>query len=491
MATYIPSPQQADFFKWIEEGTGSCILEAVAGSGKTTTLIEALKLMKGSIFFGAYNKKIADEIKERAPKRDWLDISTMHAAGFKIWRKASGRNPQVEEKKCVNIYRQMFGQEKEGFENVVCKLVSLAKQAGIGALSSKNDISNWIQLIEHFDVDTFDNEAEIIEMSQKVLQRSIDTDAQVIDFDDMIYAPLVHKAKTYGYDWVLLDEAQDTNATRRALALMMLKRGGRLIGVGDSCQAIYAFTGADSDAMDLLCKSVNATQMPLTVTYRCPKKVVEFAQQWVSHIQAHESAPDGTVTHLDPTIDIVQAAKPGDAILCRYNAPIMQLVYRFIGAGIAAKVEGREIGTSIKTLARRWKVKSFSTLRDRLENYRDSEVTKFRAKEKETAAAAVEDKVTCLLVIMDRVEMLDPKCANPIDRICQEIDNIFADNVSSHQVLLSSIHRSKGREWTKCFWIQSSKNCARMDWEHAAEKNLKYVAATRAKSELIIVPEQQ
>jgi len=74
--SFQPSPQQADFFNWIKTGKGSCILEAVAGAGKTTTLIEALKLMQGRIFFGAYNKKIAEEIQARAPKKDNLFIST-------------------------------------------------------------------------------------------------------------------------------------------------------------------------------------------------------------------------------------------------------------------------------------------------------------------------------------------------------------------------------------------------------------------------------
>ena len=62
MTTFKPSVQQANFFEWVVKGSGSCVIEAVAGSGKTTTIIEGLKLMKGDVFFGAYNKNIADEI---------------------------------------------------------------------------------------------------------------------------------------------------------------------------------------------------------------------------------------------------------------------------------------------------------------------------------------------------------------------------------------------------------------------------------------------
>ena len=77
---FVPSEQQKAYFNWIEVGEGSCIVEAVAGSGKTTTLIKGLEYMVGSIFFGAYNKKICDEIRAKAPAKDGLDISLPNAS---------------------------------------------------------------------------------------------------------------------------------------------------------------------------------------------------------------------------------------------------------------------------------------------------------------------------------------------------------------------------------------------------------------------------
>lgn len=489
-AAFVPSPQQADFFNWITVGDGSCVLEAVAGAGKTTTLIKALELMKGWIFFGAYNKKIADEIQARAPQKDTLVISTMHAAGLRMWKRVAGNFVKVDGNKCRNIFRDAVTRNPAygPFETAVLALTSYAKQAALGVLTPLTDYQAWLSLIEHFDIDCQEEEALVIKLAKKLLERSIEQDMKVVDFDDMIYAPLIHKVKGDEYDWVLIDEAQDTNAARRALALLMLRRGGRLVAVGDRHQAIYGFTGADANALDLIGNAVSAIRLPLTTTYRCPKAVVDYAKRYVSHIESHETAPAGVVRTLGEDEKITDAAVPGDAIISRFNAPVVQLAYQFIAAGIPAKVEGREIGNGLKTLARRWKVKSFAGLVDRLEAYLDRETAKYRAKEQESKAVAVEDKVNCLNLLIQRIMKDTLHVANPVETLCLEIDKIFGDNVGVEQVLLSTIHKAKGREFDKVIWINSSESSrwARKEWELEQENNLKYVAVTRAKKELIL-----
>jgi DNA helicase-2/ATP-dependent DNA helicase PcrA len=486
--SFQPSPQQAAFFNWITTGTGSCVLEAVAGSGKTTTLIEALKLMEGTIFFGAYNKKIAEEIKTKAPAISGLNISTIHAAGLNAWKKIAPK-AQIDTNKCRTLYRTNFNHpDFFKLEGVVLNLVSYAKQAAVGAVCSAADSSVWYELINHFNLDCLEQDELVVETAKSLLNLSIAEDTKTIDFDDMIFCPLVHKVKATEYDWVLIDEAQDTNASRRALSLLMLKTGGRLIAVGDRHQAIYGFTGADADSLDLIAAAVNAVQMPLTVTYRCPKSVVEEARKYVSHITAHESAIEGSVSQFAYE-NLVSVVKPGDAILCRFNAPIVELVYKFIAQGVAAKVEGREIGTSMKTLVKRYKSKTYNVLVDRIEAYGEREAAKLRIKERESQAVAVQDKVTCLKVIINRVQNIDPKNSDPVFRVCQEIDTIFEDGVSSKCVLLSTIHKSKGREWYNVYFLQAgSSKWARMDWEMEQEKNLMYVAVTRAQENLYLVP---
>lgn len=79
-AAFQPSPQQSDFFDWIVNGTGSCILEAVAGAGKTTTLVKGLEILTGKAFFGAFSKDIVSEIRTKvAHLGRKVTVNTMHA----------------------------------------------------------------------------------------------------------------------------------------------------------------------------------------------------------------------------------------------------------------------------------------------------------------------------------------------------------------------------------------------------------------------------
>lgn len=475
------SPQQAAYFDWIMQGSGSVVLVAVAGAGKTTTLVEGIGLMHGSKFFGAYNKQIADEIAGRVRSPN-TTVSTMHSAGFRGLRRALPR-VVVDADKVRGIFRNLYQPDQSwarshSLEAPVLKLVSYAKQAGVGALSEANAV-NIDALIEHFDLDTLDRDTQVIEMTLKTLEAS-NADLSLCDFDDMIYLPLFLGCDLPTYDWVLIDEAQDTNVTRRALALNMMHANSRLVAVGDPRQAIYGFTGADSNAIELIKQATNAIELPLTVSYRCPKAVVAHAQQWVSHIEASPTAPEGAVVELtNKDADVL--VSPGDVVLCRFNAPLIEKAYSYLRDGKPAKIEGRDIGANLKKIVKKLKGADFF---EALEKHELIEVSKLLAKEKTALADAYRDKCECIRVIAERCETVS------VDVVCGEIDKLFIDSNGNGRevILLSSIHRSKGREWHRVFWLQVGPNKrARKAWELEQEDNLSYVASTRAKSELMLV----
>lgn len=494
-----PSLQQAGFYDWVKNGSGSCILEAVAGAGKTTTLIEALGLMVGDIFFGAFNKKISEEIAAKAGIRAGLTISTLHAAGFNAWKQVA-RFPKVDSNKVRDIFRaevQRVNPMDSRFEGPVVQLVSLAKQSGIGIHCDLGYFPAWNDLINHFDVEVFNEHTgedfrdHIMRMAIHMLDISNERCTKIVDFDDMIYAPLFFNVSFQKFDWVLIDEAQDTNFVRRVMALRMMKPiTGRLVAVGDRHQAIYGFTGADAKALDLIAEETNATRLPLTTTFRCPKAVVAYAQQWVNHINAADTAPEGIVRH-SVIEKLFEEVQPGDAILCRFNAPLVKNVYQLIAKGIPARIEGREIGAGLKQLANRWKVKSIDALLSKLDDYLEREVKKMEAKENAKGIEAVTDKVECLRVIINRVIAKGTITVPPQTAVIAEIDEIFGTNTDDAKpvVLLSSIHKSKGREWHKVVWLTTGPSpFAKQQWELEQEANLCYVAATRAKHELVLIP---
>lgn len=489
--SFTPSIQQKEFFDWIVDGDGSVILEAFAGAGKTSTLIEGLKLMQGRVFFGAYNKKIVEELQARVTNNPNVKIATLHSVGFG-YLKQIAPEANLDYNKMRDIYRAIAGYDKQlkGHEAAVLNLVAFAKQAAIGIICPIDDEDAWYEQIDYYNVDCNGEPEIVIFNAIRTLKRSNDLCVEKIDFEDMIYYPLLKKAVKPTYDWVLGDELQDFNATRRLMARAMLKDNGRFVGVGDKNQAIYSFSGADHNSMDLMQSAMGASTLPLSVSFRCPKLVIAEAQKYVPAIEASPTAPDGIVRYASFD-NIFSEAKVGDAILCRFNAPIVELTYGFILKGIPAKIEGKDIGANLKTLANKWKSPTnFADYRKRLTEYCEKNVKKFAEDKKEYLAEALKDRVSCLEVIISRVQAKGVT-GLPSVLLCAEIDAIFGEcnGDSSNYVLLSSIHKSKGLEWKKVIALTNEPGKRKLqEWEVISELNLKYVQITRSMSELVFIP---
>ena len=88
---FVPSPQQAAFINEALNGTSSIVLIAVAGAGKTSTILQAVGRMRGSSIIIAFGKRIAEEIKGKLKQMgiDWkkAEASTVHAIGLRNYRK--------------------------------------------------------------------------------------------------------------------------------------------------------------------------------------------------------------------------------------------------------------------------------------------------------------------------------------------------------------------------------------------------------------------
>lgn len=519
------SAQQERVMEWVREETGNALIIAVAGSGKTTTLIEAISEMSGSIAFAAYNKRIADEIKEKVLARGLAvqaKVATFHSFGFTAWRRL---HPQVKVDgyKVNNIVEEL--DVPEDLQEFVTKLVSMVRQSGVGITCPVNLESAWDEVIAHYGLDEllteggrrrpqYSEEEEVDDQvlakrlmagkfyALKVLRASIEQADEVIDFDDQLYMPLYAKAYIDQYDWVLIDEAQDSNPLRRGLAAAMLKPGGRLLAVGDPAQAIYGFTGADSESLDNIREQFDCIDLPLTVSYRCPKAVVRHAQRWVSHIEAAPSAPEGYVGTVDYLQDFLPAMPDTprqelekSVVLCRKNAPLVDLAFALIRQHIPCHVEGRDIGKQIKDLATKWKrITELQSLQKKVQEYKVTQVARFMSKKQEQRADAVADRCDTLLALILGLLAKNPHATvADLKGLC---DSLFGDNLPVG-LTLSSIHKSKGREWETVYWLGRNawqpSPFAQQEWQLAQEHNLCYVAATRAKDTLVelIVPEKR
>lgn len=493
------SPQQTDVFDEVKNlGGGSLRVDAVAGSGKTTTLVHAAGLMDGRVAFGAFNKKIADEIKVRVAHHRNITAGTMHSFGLRAWTAMIGQS-EIDGRKLDNIMDVLrVPYELHAFTKACVSAIKgngipLAEVTQMQLITYCDHFDFWEKLPESFDR----GDRDPFEWVRPLLEASNDRAHEgYIDFDDMLYMPLTYGRIEAEYDWVLIDEAQDTNWVRRQLAARLLKPGGRCVAVGDPHQAIYGFTGADADAMDLITSQFQCKFMPLTVTYRCPKKVVEFARQWVSHITAADSAPDGEVSLKtdEEWGELLRDASnftANDAILCRNTKPIVGLALSMIRRGIGARVEGREIGQQLNNLIRRFKTaRNLNDLQSKLEGYLYKETKKLNDRGQKQKAAELTDKVDSLVAVIESV-----RPSGDIPAVTQRITSLFGDTEPGRPArvcTLSTVHKAKGREWERVYLLGREtlmpSKWARQDWELQQEKNLIYVAATRAKKQLIEVP---
>lgn len=504
---FVPSAYNLKFFDWIENGTGSAVLIAVAGSGKSTTIVQAQKFIpeSQSVILLAFNKdvvpdltaKLAELAKETGRSFSNVLIKTFHSVGLgAVLSKLGVKMGQVRiegvklrklfEHGLIEAFGETEGKLKyEMYSSFVTKLVAYGKGEGIGILCEESPFT-WRRLIDHHDMELEHQEADIdeaIKFAGVLLGESnrVARESNWIDFDDMLYLPLLWKCRLWAKKWVFVDEAQDSNPVRRAFAKLLLAPGGRLAAVGDPGQAIYGFTGASHDAIDLIKSEFSAIELPLTISYRCPKSVGELARNLVPHFEVHKNAIEGKVVRNLTVADLIKTMTKSDAVLCRNTKPLVSLAYQLLAKSVPCHVLGSEIGKGLVDLIRKMRAQTIDGLSEKLTAYLDREVAGFIAKGEEARAEALNDRVECVRVF---IENLDEK-SRTIAKLIAKVTDLFADKAGV--LTLSTVHKSKGKEWPQVAILEPElmpSKWARQEWQQGQEKNLMYVAYTRAQEAL-------
>lgn len=477
------SPYQNSIFQFVEEAEGNAVVEAVAGAGKSTTIVEALAryLAKNpgrQALFLAFNKAIAEELKRRGVNARTFHSLTYNAVmRFKKARTVdSDKLRKLVDEHCGDGEARMYGA-------FVCRLVGLARQAGIGCLVNDTE-EEWMRLVEHHDLELEAEEASYthgVALAQKLLGWS--NASTMVDFDDLLYIAVKEGLGLPKFDMVFVDEAQDTNAIQRAILRKVMKSDSRLVAVGDPAQAIYGFRGADSDSLNMIADEFACTRLPLTVSYRCPQAVVRYAGQWVNHIEPAPNAPEGLVTNLGTQWD-AKTFRAEDLVVCRTTQPLIALGYQLLKQRVAVRIMGREIGQGLKALIEKMRASGIERLQEKLLSYTQREVEKAIAKRQEAKAAALQDKTDCVLCLIDGL----PETERTVPALLRVIDTLFSD--VRNAVVLGTIHKAKGLESRRVFWLNSSgcpSKWAKQEWQQAQERNLCYVATTRAQEELVLI----
>jgi hypothetical protein len=515
-------------------GAPHLIVVARAGTGKTTTLTKGLFHMRGldtgiepspqqwavweamaegrteanRVGMVAFNKAIAEDFRGKVPPG--VDTMTMHSLGYRAVNAAVGycRVDKDRSKKILcglmgyTDPRQVRG-EALTVLNAADELVRLCKMNLVDAdqappgddhpavLARVSWDSALDQLISHYDVELNGCKRQVYNLVPQAMERCADTTDRMVNFDDMVWLPVRLRLPVPQYDLLLVDESQDLNRCQQELACMA---GRRLVLCGDDRQAIYGFAGADARSISNMQSRLGATErgavvLPLTVTRRCGRAIVEEARKIVGDFEAHESNPDGavrTALYEGESKTYRDEAADGDFVLCRVNAPLVSQCFKFLKQGRKANIQGRDIGQGLVRTIRGLKAGTVEQLVGKVSDWLEAETRKEQAKRfpNENKLIALQDRADCILVFTEG--------AATVDEVVVRVERIFTDDRQAPGIRLSSIHKAKGLEARRVYLLRPKgagipHPLAKTDWQRGQEYNLLYVAVTRAVEELVFV----
>lgn len=492
--SFVPSSFQADIAAAFRKDKSHLRIDAAAGSGKTTT-VEWLLVnhYEGEMaLYTVFNKRNEVEANERMGELDNVMTATLNALGYRAMNAGLGRGRyQVDGYKIWNVIKDHLTKpENKIYGKTVKHLVDLARSEAIGMPGADiDDDSEWTRVIEKYDVETETGEMDTytcIELARKVLKISISqaVKTKLIDFNDQNYLPAIGAVRVVWpqVDTVFVDEAQDLNEAQVAcISQIIAQRNARLVIVGDFWQAIYGFRGAVNGAMDVISARFQMKTMPLSVCWRCDAAMIRLAQTTGAPIQVAPGKPEGIVETLES-----YSTRPADVVLCRVSAPLVAGAYNLISQGIPATVLGKDIGAGLISLVEKLRAKNMNDLEHKLTKWLEAEIEAAEESGKMHKAAAAEDKVECLSVLIGQLSGSE----RTIKHLVSVIEALFSDEASKDAVVFSTIHKAKGREWDRVVILDRDRmpiRWARLEWQQQQEVHCMYVAFTRAKHELFFV----
>ena len=496
--------EQSAFIKALSEESYSIALNAVAGSGKTTTLVlaaQALKPKPNQVLALAFNKKNAQDLEKKMPPA--VDCMTLNALGHRAWQQRIGKRLFLNDRKVGEIASELCKEQQvEDSWADLKNLIVQAKNVGLvpsdmtGCVSMVEDSEeNWNDLIAKHNIEDFKG---LIPLARKGLRKSIAQALQgTIDFADQLYMTACYKAKMPQYPIVLVDEAQDLSEIQHELIARCVAEGGRLIAVGDPKQAIYGFRGAHSNSMEVLKTQFSMTELGLTCSFRCPQAVIRLAQEIVPQITCLPEAPEGLAIWLDTRKDddkdsrswAVTDLKPDSVILCRNIAPLIKLGFECFRNSVSCWVAVRDIGAPLIKASKELDGENAKELYDSISQWYEKKVL-FANSNLELISRA-EDVAEALRFV---VESINAKSAGDIE---DQLRRLFSKDGGS--LTLTTIHRAKGLEWDRVYLLDpwripakfavraANNDPAGCGWMLEQEAHLRYIALTRAKQELYFI----
>lgn len=291
--------------KAVEYIDGPSLVIAGAGSGKTRVLTYkiAYLLQQGvkpwSIMALTFTNKAAREMKERIGKlvgqelAQHLYMGTFHSIFSRILRAEAQHigftnnftiYDESDSRSLIKtIVKEMGLDEKVYKPASVHSRISMAKNNLMSA-------ENYARDKESYQADQRAKMPRLGEIFITYVQRC--QQANAMDFDDLLTLTFklfqehedIRKKYADRFDFLLVDEYQDTNHAQMRIVMQLCKEKERVCAVGDDSQSIYSFRGANIDnILSFQSRFKEAKLFKLEQNYRSTQSIVEAANSLIKH----------------------------------------------------------------------------------------------------------------------------------------------------------------------------------------------------------------
>lgn len=504
------TPYHTSIWNYLLKSDGNIIVNAGPGSGKTWSvknLIVPAFIQSGikKIACIAFNAKNAYELKAAITHPN-VECSTVHSllwqslkrhqykirvevekeAGFDKYKK---RFMPAQKGKTQNIADMLFPEEKESAKSAACKLVSLLKMNAfeLPGYESINDRKAIQEIADRHSVNNNNNEdddgPDLIEMAQQIFAASIRA-VGTADFDDMIYLTLYLNAPLPDVDGLVYDEGQDMKPADLEFLIRMKRKGCRIAVVGDSKQGINFFTGSMQDSLEVGAEKLDASILPLPVSYRCSKAAAGLANEvFPESVIPGPNAKDGEVRDIawDEFLAIINDAGNETAALSRVHKLLIPLAlsmikqtkqFRYKGIFDTVQRMNRMLFNAAKQNG------ELCLIRQALTEYQNQLEDRYIDKPSPPKWVIQNGEITdCLNILLATVET-DGGNMDTVKRYLKALGD--AEKATSGPTL-STIHAAKGAEWAQVYILGAMRSpLAVTEAELYAEQCLEFVAVSRS-----------
>ena len=546
MPKFPPNKYQTEIIDWVKNGTGNALIDAKAGSGKTSTLELIAQNYDRKMLFLAFNNHIAAEINQKPELQPYLTkkeeggkgtlkVMTVNSLGnmtvlndlatrklytfgkenkflddnklFRILRKiiedyCRTRHERVTEDMIWDMQRDL----RKACDKVRCKYIS-GDRDYVERIIEEDGLCKF-NLIEREDGLSYPY-LPWASICEEAIDKSLEMYAErgSYDFIEQLYIPVVNKLllpnwMSWYSEFIGVDEAQDLSQLQLTFIKKLIpmqtpyrpKFPTRFLFVADRRQAIYAFAGADCHSVENIKKQFNTTDMGLNICYRCAKKIIEVAQQEVPDIEAAPNAIDGEV-HIINNEEIAKLIKPKGMAIARKNKDLAEIFLSIVLEGKPVYIKDKELVENTIKSIRSLGCSTLNGLTNKLDDLQKDFKKQMSNPENSKSASAINngnmdifDTVKALLdfYIKEKGHSLN----TPIEIFIEFIKELLVTEPSDNAAIVSSIHQVKGLEADEVFIINYNlmpyTSKTKSADENMQERNLKYIAVTRARKVLYL-----